>query len=511
MKTHRFSPSLWLISVLLVLSARADEAVVLRKLTGEMAADVRTVRAENFAGAVTVVGVTEGFGWEWNLRSSGRITARTEEYAQGCRLEVREVGDALQLIVIRADAEKSRTRRSGPMRTFLSWATLGIVSTDEGEVRSDLTLRVPAAAAVEVKNRFGPVRVSNTRGAANIDCQNGRVDLSDIAAAVTARTSFSSLHAEKIGPARLNNQNGHIEVSDVSGALSATTSFARLKVRQVKGDAALKNQNGAIEATRVTGNLTAATSFSDLRAEEIGGRADLKGQNTRIDAAGISGDVTATTSFGSLHVRESGGSVVLKNQNGKIDATRITGDVIADTSFAEIRIEEIGGRAELNCRNGKIDAARVTGSVRAINSFASLRVRAIGGAVDLRGQNTEIAAAGVTGDIRAETSFGRMQLEGTGRRIEARNQNGAVEIVASSTGVQHIEASATFGPIEVRLPGESKPLIRATTSHGKVRSEFPVLQGDTVSDAKFAADSSLLKVSLKGQNGDIRIQQIVAR
>ncbi|MEO7346544.1 MAG: hypothetical protein ABIZ49_05920 [Opitutaceae bacterium] len=493
-------------------NARADEPVVLRMLSGEVPADIQTVQADNRLGNVIVIAVAEGFGWEWRLRSSDGKTARAEHYVEECRLDVRRTGGTLQLIVVRPDTEPPRTTRSS--RTgwrFLFWSGSRTESSSDGDVRSDLTLRVPAAVAVDVKNRFGGVRVTGTRGAVAVDCQNGRVDLSDLGDAVTVRTSFGSLHAERIGVAHLTTQNGTLDVREVAGDLQATASFAKLIVHDVKGNAVLKNQNGAIEAVRITGNLVAATSFAELRVTEIGGRAALKGQNSRVEATDITGAVEATTSFGPMQVRGLGAGAQLTNQNGAIEAFRVTGDLVATTSFATLQAEEIGGAADLSCRNGKIDAARITGNLRASTSFAPLRVRDIGGAAELKWQNSEIAASGMSGDVRAQTSFARMQLEGSGRHFVARNQNGAVEIVARSPEVRQIEASASFASIDVRLPNDTKPLIRATTSFGKVRSDFPVLHSDTVSDATFAADTAPLKVSLSGQNGDIRVQQLAAR
>ncbi len=509
MKNFRFIPFLATFLVAPI-AALADEPVVLRTLTGDVPALTRTIQAENMSGRVTITAVAENFGWEWTLRSSDRQTARAQAYAQECRLDVHEANGVLQLRLVRPEAE-GKDRGSGALRGFLSVITLGAVSGREAHLQSDLTLRVPATSAIDVNNRHGTVSVKGTRNAVGIDCRNGRIDLSDIGGAVTARTSFATIRAENIGPAQLTSQNGSIEARGVDGDLRVTTSFGRMRVSEVKGSAILKNQNGAIAASRVTGDLTATTSFAEVRAEEIGGRADVKAQNSHVDAGGVTGEVTVTNSFGALRVHDLGSRAVLKNQNGAIEAMRVTGDLIAATSFAHLRAEEIGGRAELECRNGKIDATRVTGGLRAINSFAALRVRDIGGSAELAGQNSEIAATGVRGDIDAKTSFGRLQLDGSGRRFVARNQNGAVEIVARSADVQQIVATASFAPIDLRLPDDAKPLIRATTSFGKVRSDFPVLNGDTVSDARFAADATPLKVSLKGQNGDIRIQTIAAR
>lgn len=499
-------------TLILVSVARADDALILRRLDGEISPAVRAIQADNHLGNVRVTGVASGFGWEWTLRSRERTSGRAEAYARECRVEVLDVNGVLKVKVFRPENERGSIRHGhNGLRRFLSWATLGAVSAGDDTVHSDLTLRIPMASAVDVRNRFGSVHVSSTRGAANVDCQNGRVELMQVEGAVTARTSFGTLRAHHVGPADLTTQNGPVDVRDVAGDLRATTSFARLQARAVKGDAVLRNQNGAIEAARITGNLTAATSFSEMRIEEIGGRADLKSQNTRVEVKNVTGEVAATTSFGTMRVQDIGSRAVLRNQNGLIEALRVTGDLVAETSFADLRADEIGGKADLECRNGKVEVARVTREVRVVNSFGPIRIREIGGGAELAGRNSDIVAAGVTGDVWAQTSHAKLRIEGDGPRFQARNQNGPVEIVARSTAVQQIDASASFATIDVRLPAEAKPLIRAATSHGKVHSNFPVLHADSVSDARFAAESSPLKVSLKGQNGDIRIQTIAVR
>jgi DUF4097 and DUF4098 domain-containing protein YvlB len=494
--------------------ARADDPAILRTQRGEVPAAIRAIQAGNPLGDVTVTAVTEGFGWEWNLRVSGDRTARVEAYAQDWRMEVREINGVLQMDIVRPETSWSDGHRNGEaLRRFLSWATLGVVSARKGSVRSHLTLRVPAASAVEVRNRFGHVHIAGTRGAVDVDCQNGRVDLSNLEGAVTARTSFGSLRAEKIGPAQLTTRNGNLEANGVGGDLRATTAFGSLSVRDIKGNATLQNRNGAIQAARVKGDLSAATSFAEMRIEDIGGVAEVKNQNGRVDINRVSGLVRATSSFGSMRVRDAAAGADLKNENGAIEATTVTGGLLAATSFADLRVGQINGDAHLKSRNGKIEATHVTGNLRADTSFAALRVREIGGTADLDGQNSEIVATAISGDIRAQTTFGRMRLEGSGRRFIARNHNGAVEIVAHSPDVEQVEASASFAPINVRLPSDAKPSIHATTSHGRVHSDFPMLIGtaSAASAEKIASDTTPLKVSLKGQNGDIRIQHLAAR
>ena len=462
-------------SVLLALSAvalvRADDSVALRTLKGEVPAGVRTIDVSNDLGNVTVSAVAANFGWEWNLSTSGAQTGRTAAYVQDCKLEVTDDNGVLRLVVVRPERQAAR-HSSGVWRHVLSAVTLGTVPSPEEAVRSDLVLRVPAASAVAIKDRFGSVRVTGVRGAVDVDNRNGRIDLTDLPGAVSARTSFGSVHAERTGPADIASQNGNLELRSVDGDLRAATSFGRLTVADVKGMARLDNQNGMIDAARITGEVRARTSFGGVQLDEIGGRAEVR------------------------------------NQNGRITATRVTGDLVAETSFADLRADGVGGKAVLKAQNGKIDAARITGDLRASTSFASLNARDVGGAADLTGQNCAITAAGMSGDLRAETSFGSIKLEGDGRHFDARNQNGAVQIVALSPAVERIDASATFGSIDVRLPADTKPVISARTSFGKVHSDFPLTFGET---AAADAGAAPLKVSLRGQNGDIRVNRLAVR
>jgi hypothetical protein len=503
--------ALLLASLALVSVTRADESVQLRTQSGTVPASVRAIEAENSLGNVTVVAAADRFGWEWRLVSNGRPTAATEDYAEDCEFEVREVGGVLRLTLRRPDRQGEHRSASGVVKRFLNVVTLGVVSKNEPGVRSDLVLRVPATHRVGIKNSFGRVGVEGMQGEVKVDCRNGELDLKDLPGTVSASNSFGRLRAERIGTAQLTGQNGTLEVSAVSGDLRATNSFGKLQVRDVKGAAILKNQNGAIIARGIGGDVTAATSFGDLRIEEVGGKADVKNQNGRIELSGVTNTVKASTAFGTLKAHGLGSSADLRNQNGVIDAAKVTGDLQAETSFGDLRVEEVGGQAVLKARNGKIDAARVTGNLSATTSFAALQVREIGGAVELDGQNSEITASGIAGDIRATTSFGRMRLEGNGRRFTARTQNGAIEIVARSPGVQHIDARASFAGINVQLPADTQPLIRATASMGQVKSDFPVLLADTMSEASFAAHAAPLKVRLNGQNGNIRIEQVAAR
>jgi len=150
---------------------------------------------------------------------------------------VRQTEGTLQITLITPDHRPENTEHhTSFIRSFVSWVTRGI-STHGTTIRSDLQLRVPRSVTVDLKNRFGPVRVAGTQGSLSINCQNGKVELSDIKGAVMARTTFAPLLAEHIGSAVLATQNGNLEVHGVNGSLKATASFGKMRVHDVTGGA----------------------------------------------------------------------------------------------------------------------------------------------------------------------------------------------------------------------------------------------------------------------------------
>jgi hypothetical protein len=440
-----------------------------RTRKGEIAPTTRSVRVDHRSGPVSIVGVDSDFGWTWTTSCAAGSESQGQAYLDGVEMDVKETAGTLQLELMLPERHGTKS---------VTHTILGLVAWSHHEsvnFRSQLELRLPRAVAVDLKNRFGTTKIAALSGPLNVDCQNGRVELDDLSGNVTATTSFAHLHGQNLGQARLRNQNGNVDVSDVRGDLSVTTSFGRMEVRRVKGRLDVKNQNGGIELEGVEGRVLAATSFARLAVHEVTGDADLK------------------------------------NQNGEIDARAISGDVVAATSFASLRVTDVGGKAALSCQNGRIEATRVGNDLRAANSFAALRAQEIRGRADLDSQNGDIVATGVDGDLHAKTSFARMELDAASKHIDARNQNGPVHIIARSPSVERIAASATFAPIDLRLADKLQPLIRASTSFGKVRSEYPVLLADSMADARFYAETAQTKIDLRGQNGDIRIQALPGR
>jgi len=255
-----------------------------------------------------------------------------------------------------------------------------------------------------------------------------------------------------------------------TASVEVRNSFGEVRVNSLTGSADLQTQNAQLVVEQVSGEVTASTAFAELTAEDVG-PAELSNQNGALRAVNVAGPLMARTSFGPLTVQGVRGPAILRNQNGVIEAVEVSGDLEAETSFSGIRVEEITGNADLRNLNGAIHADEVAGL------------------------------------ISARTSFGLIELDSDSQSIEARNQNGGIRITARSEGVEWIDASTSFSPIEITLPARLKPLIRAETSFGEIRSDFPVVLWNSIREDAFRSDPAQPKLTLRTQNGHITVRE----
>ncbi len=294
------------------------QSITNRAVSGEIPAGVKILEVDNTMGPVHVVAADGNAGhWSWKLTVQARTDAAAVEWANATQCAVTRDGGTLRVAVSLPNSSGSR------------------------RIESALDLRVPKSVAVRVSNHFGEMTIAGLSGDVEARNQNGSLELRDLPGNVRARTSFSSLTADHIGPATLENQNGRLEVTDVHGDLDARTSFASLVARNISGNARAHDQNGSVELENVAGNADAETSFATLRADNVRGDAALADQNGRVEARSIAGQVKANTSFASMDIESAGRSVACHNQNGsiRVRATSLElSSVEAETSFASLEV-----------------------------------------------------------------------------------------------------------------------------------------------------------------------------
>ena len=121
--------------------------------------------------------------------------------------------------------------------------------------------------------------------------------------------------------------------------------------------------------------------------------------------------------------------------------------------------------------------------------------------------NGSVTATNVQ-SAKVKTSFGAVVLETVAGAIDVYDQNGAVDAGGNTQGSCHpIVIRTSFSPIRVHLSGNPSYHVTATTSFGKIRSDFPMsvsggVSGDVLNST---IGDGRCDLRLTNNNGSIEI------
>ncbi|HEX3557300.1 MAG TPA: DUF4097 family beta strand repeat-containing protein [Thermoanaerobaculia bacterium] len=137
-----------------------------------------------------------------------------------------------------------------------------------------------------------------------------------------------------------------------------------------------------------------------------------------------------------------------------------------------------------------VDAESVNGGVSLAGTSGKVRVGTTNGAIDVQD---------VTGDVDAETTNGGITALRVAGAVKAETTNGAVEVeLASLPSGSDLSFESTNGGIHVRLPHDARLTVDASTTNGRVKSDFDV-QGGTPGKRSLRGD-------INGGGGRLRVR-----
>jgi hypothetical protein len=188
-----------------------------------------------------------------------------------------------------------------------------LYANDEGEARlwvdmdadwqsywADVTIRMPAAMALDLRDG------------------SGDIDISDVAALVMDDES---------GDADIEGIAGDVEIEDGSGDLTIIHVGGRLTVDDASGDIDIRDQAGSVDIVDGSGDLWLEEAFADVRIDDEGGDMDLR----KID-----GDVEIEDGSGDIDVRQVTGVVTIHDDGGDIHAQDVGDLEVVEDSSGEV-------------------------------------------------------------------------------------------------------------------------------------------------------------------------------
>ncbi len=291
---------------------------------------------------------------------------------------------------------------------------------------------------------------------------------------------------------------GTLEVDASFGSIEVSTgSAARVEVRverevreRFDDDATRILSEHRVEITQNGNDVSVVTEVSDDARDRWRDEYDTTPLRVRFEiTVPRTYDVDLETSGGNIEVADLDGELRTETAGGNLTFGNIGGMVWARTAGGNISLEGASGTAELRTSGGNIVLGDIAGTVDAETAGGGIRIERAGG------------------DVRAETSGGNITVDDVAGNIIATTSGGNVVATISSqpTGDCRLETSA--GTVNVTLaPGISVD-VNASTSVGRVTSDFDVDGNVSRRSIRGAINGGGPELRLRTSAGSIRISE----
>jgi DUF4097 and DUF4098 domain-containing protein YvlB len=166
-----------------------------------------------------------------------------------------------------------------------------------------------------------------------------------------------------------------------------------------------------------------------------------------------------------------------------------------------------GATLDLHTSNGAVTISGTTGEVKVHTSNGKIEVKGSKGKLQLKTSNGAVNVEGGTNQLDVHTSNGRISIQTGNGSVTAHTSNGGIEFSGTLADGSH-SFTTSNGSINVTLPGDMKFRIDASTSHGKIQSDFATAEGDKKNKTRLrtsVGDNPAVSVKLHTSNGTIHI------
>lgn len=206
-------------------------------------------------------------------------------------------------------------------------------------------------AAVEVKNAYDTVEVTQSSGSLNILGRNdvvvdqfeGAVRLED-----SDTVKLKGLVAPTVDLVSVDRASVSIEDVGISRDANAPSPGTRVTIEGDHTSVVLKS---------IRGNVSVKTSHEDVKASDVTGLFEVESSHSRVEATAV-GALKIKTDHDDVRAKSIRGSVDIENDHGAVFVSGFEADCAVQTSFDEVRLEAARNQAgDVNVTNehGEID------------------------------------------------------------------------------------------------------------------------------------------------------------
>lgn len=403
---------------------------------------------------------------------------------------------------------------------------------------------VAAGSRIEVKNRFGAVRVTpgaagevkahlkkvvyrRTEPEAKAIADRIRLQAGQAGSVFTVTTNRGELESRQelrrigfethlelfVPPASVvtvQNEHGAVHVIDVAQA-DVKNSYDDVRVERVAGPVVVDARHGSVAVQGVGGTASVTARHGGVQLRDVAGAATLVVEHGDLALADV-GKVEAVVRHGDLEAERLTSDLEVRGEHYGVKARDVAGRAVVETTYRDVQVERVGGDARLVAHHGEVRAADVKGAVFAESRFEDVVLARVAGPVEARVSHGGVQAEGLEKGALVRASGEDVVLDGVKGPVDVEAERGGIRVIPSAPLTEAVQLRAKHGSVELDVPAGSRCSIQARASHGELHVDLP---GFTVTESGGQRVAGTLggggsPVIVTAESGDVRLRSSVA-
>ena len=302
-----------------------------------------------------------------------------------------------------------------------------LVKTNRDELASkgyrfhtEMEVLVPKKCALEVRNAFGEVRVSNLEGKLDVVTSHKPLEVRGCRGEIRASNRYADSNLMDLTGKVVVDARGRVAVESVRGDVEVTNEFSPVEIRDVDGAVKVTNTEGRIVIDKVTKPVVVDARGSSVTAQNL--------------AAGLK----------------------LTASHRQVKVSDVDSNVVLDTRYGSVELSNIKGNVQITSNSDRINAEDVSGSFSARGTATSFRANTIGGPVEIATTLKEVIVNDFSSSCKISNEFGNVTLTTENAPkgdVTVRSRNGDIELFLPEEAAFQIEATARNGRVDSNFPG----------------------------------------------------------
>jgi len=185
-------------------------------------------------------------------------------------------------------------------------------------------------------------------------------------------------------------------------------------------------------------------------------------------------------------------------------------DISIETSAGSISVADLKGDVRARTSGGSMAFDNIEGTVKAKTSGGSISLSSCMGSADVHTSGGSISIGSVDGDVVAHTSGGSISVDEVMGTIDASTSGGSVEARITKQPKDDCRLVTSGGTVTVYLDSDMDFDLDASTSAGRITTDFPVAVSGRISKSslKAAINDGGPELYLRTSGGNINLREL---